>query len=169
MIAFMLCIRDPVLQKGFGFLGASYQRRPMLICPITSDFNFLKIEMYLTYNIILVSGIQHLSPQILIIFFSLNMWLVGCQFPDQGLNLGHGSESPESSLLSHQGAPYNFFFLVMRTFNIYPLSNFQIYNTVLLSIVIMLYIISLGLTTGSLYLFTPFTHFTYSHLLPWSF
>ena len=33
-----------------------------------------------------------------------------------------------------------FFFLVMRTFEIYSLSNFQIYSAVLMAIVIMLYI-----------------------------
>ena len=33
-----------------------------------------------------------------------------------------------------------FFFLLMRTFNIYSLSNFQIYNIVSLTIVTMLYI-----------------------------
>ena len=35
-----------------------------------------------------------------------------------------------------------FFFLVMRTFKTYSLLNFQIYNTVLLTIVTMLYITS---------------------------
>ena len=35
-----------------------------------------------------------------------------------------------------------FCFLVMRTFQIYSLSNFKIYNTVLLPIVAMLYITS---------------------------
>ena len=96
----------------------------MLICPITGDFNFLKIEMCLTHNIILVSGVQHPSPQILILFFPFNMWLVGSQFPTQGLNLGHGSESPESSPLNHQGTPYNFF-LVMRTLTSTVLAIFK--------------------------------------------
>ena len=124
MIRSMLCIQDPVLQKGCGVLGVSYQRHPMLICPITGDFNFLKIEMCLTHNIILVSGVQHPSPQILILFFSFNMWLVGSQFPTQGLNLGHGSESPESSPVNHQGTPYNFF-LVMRTLTSTVLAIFK--------------------------------------------
>ena len=51
----------------------------------------------------------------------------------------------------------------MRTFKIYSLNNFQIRNTVLLTLVTMLHIISPWLTyftTGSLYLLTPFTHFT---------
>ena len=30
------------------------------------------------------------------LFLAVPQWLVGSQFPDQGLNLGHGSESPES-------------------------------------------------------------------------
>ena len=29
-------------------------------------------------------------------FFFLVVWLVGSQFPDQGLNLDHSSENPES-------------------------------------------------------------------------
>ena len=29
-------------------------------------------------------------------FYGLNMWLAGSQFPDQGFNLGQGSESSES-------------------------------------------------------------------------
>ena len=32
-------------------------------------------------------------------------WLAGSQFPKQGLNPGHGSESPESEPLGHRGAP----------------------------------------------------------------
>ena len=36
----------------------------------------------------------------------------------------------------------NFSFLVMKTFKIYYLSNFHIYNTVLLTIVTILYITS---------------------------
>ena len=48
----------------------------------------------------------------------------------------------------------------MRTFKIYSVSKFQVCNTVLLTIVAMLCIMSPGLITGSLYLLTPFTHFT---------
>ena len=51
----------------------------------------------------------------------------------------------------------------METFKIYSLSNFQICNTVLLTLVTMLYVTSPGLIyliTGSLYLLTPFTQFT---------
>ena len=54
-------------------------------------------------------------------------------------------------------------FLVMGTFKIYYLSSLQIYNTVLLTVVIMLYITSPGLTyfiIGSLYLLTTFACFT---------
>ena len=56
----------------------------------------------------------------------------------------------------------NFFFLVMRTFKTYSLGNFQIYNTVVLTIVAMLYTSSPGLlyfTIGSSYLLTSFTYF----------
>ena len=52
----------------------------------------------------------------------------------------------------------------MITFKI-SLSNFQIYSSVLLTVVTMLYITSQGLTcflTGSFYLLIPLTHFTYS-------
>ena len=52
----------------------------------------------------------------------------------------------------------------MGTFKSYSLSSFQIYNTVLLTIVTLLYITSQDLTyfiTGSLYLFTPFTRLTH--------
>ena len=55
------------------------------------------------------------------------------------------------------------FFPVMKTFKIYSLINFQIYTTILLTIVTMLYITSPGpiyFITGSLYLLTIFTHFT---------
>ena len=48
----------------------------------------------------------------------------------------------------------------MRTFEIYPLSNFQIFNIVLLTIVATLYITTPRLiyfTAGSLYLLIPFT------------
>ena len=36
-------------------------------------------------------------------FFNLATQLVGSHFPDQGLNLGHSSKSPESQPLGHQG------------------------------------------------------------------
>ena len=53
-------------------------------------------------------------------------------------------------------------FLMMRPFKIYSLSNFQIFKTVLLTMVTVECITSPGLTyfiTGSLYLLTPFTRF----------
>ena len=56
------------------------------------------------------------------------------------------------------------FFLVMRTFKTYSLGNFRIYNTVLLTIVAMLYTSSPGLLyfmIGSSYLLTSFTYFIY--------
>ena len=52
----------------------------------------------------------------------------------------------------------------MKTFKIYSLSNFQIHNTVLLTIVTMLYDTSLGLIhfiIGGLYLLSLFTHFSF--------
>ena len=57
-----------------------------------------------------------------------------------------------------------FLVCVLRMFKIYSLSNFQIYHTVLLAIVSMLYIVSPEsncLFTGSLYPSTTFTHFFY--------
>ena len=53
----------------------------------------------------------------------------------------------------------------MRAFKIYSLGNFQIYSTVLLTIVTMLYITSPGHTyfiTGSSYFLTTFTHFAHA-------
>ena len=49
----------------------------------------------------------------------------------------------------------------MRTFKIYSLSNCQIYNTVLLTIVTMLNITCSYLLTETLSLLTSFTHFTH--------
>ena len=55
----------------------------------------------------------------------------------------------------------------MRTFKISSFSNFQICNTVLLTIVTMLYVISLRPeVTRSLYILITFTHF--AHTLPLS-
>ena len=39
------------------------------------------------------------SAQLKIFFFDCAMWLMGSQFPDQGLNLGHSSKNPESQPL----------------------------------------------------------------------
>ena len=44
-------------------------------------------------------------------FFWHVVCLAGSQFPDQGLNLGHKSESPESYLLGYQGTPSSLCFL----------------------------------------------------------
>ena len=50
----------------------------------------------------------------------------------------------------------------MRTFKIYYLGNFQIYNSVLLTIITMLFTKSHdSFIAGSLYLLTTFTHFTH--------
>ena len=38
-------------------------------------------------------------------FFGCAAWLVGFQFPNQGLNPSQSSESPESQPLGHQGTP----------------------------------------------------------------
>lgn len=73
-----------------------------------------------------------------------------------------------SSLSSHTSiypslSIYNSSILVVRNFNIYSLSNSQIYTTVL-AIVTMPYNIYPGfvyLITGSLYLLTTFTHFSH--------
>ena len=56
------------------------------------------------------------------------------------------------------------FLLVIRTFTIDSLSNFQMYSTVLLITVTMLYIASPWFTyfiTGSFYILTCFTHFVH--------
>lgn len=53
--------------------------------------------------------------------------------------------------------------VVLRTFKICPLSNFPLYNTVLLIVVTIFYVRFLELTqlmTGSLYPFSTFTHFS---------
>ena len=39
------------------------------------------------------------------LFFGRALRLAGSQFSDQGLNLGQGSDSPESLPLGHQGTP----------------------------------------------------------------
>ena len=43
--------------------------------------------------------------------FGRAAWLAGSQFPDQGLNQGHHSESAKSLPLDHQGTPCSVFFL----------------------------------------------------------
>lgn len=59
------------------------------------------------------------------------------------------------------------FFLVIRTFKIYSLSNFQIYNATLLPIVTTVpYIIPRAcLKTENVYLLTKFIHFTHWALI----
>ena len=55
---------------------------------------------------------------------------------------------------------------MMKIFKIYSLSNFEVYNTIVLTIVIMLYIISpelIHLIIGSLCPLTPFTIFPHAH------
>ena len=47
----------------------------------------------------------------LFFFFGHVMCLAGSQFPDQGLNPSHRSESPESYPLGHQGTPSSLCFL----------------------------------------------------------
>ena len=59
------------------------------------------------------------------------------------------------------------FFLVMRAFKIYSLSNFQIYNTVMLTAVTMLCITSPELIPLITALLSPLTTFTHlAHPLP---
>ena len=68
------------------------------------------------------------------------------------------------SLVNNHYHTYTNFFLVMRTFKIYSLNNFQICNSVLLTIVIKLYIASPWLIyfiSRYLYLLTIFIHFTH--------
>ena len=61
------------------------------------------------------------------------------------------------------------FFLVVRTYKIYSLSNFRVYSIVILAIIIMLYIRSLefiNLVTGSLYPLTNISPFLPSFPTP---
>lgn len=73
-----------------------------------------------------------------------------------------------TSITTHS---YNFV-NVLRTFKMYSLSNFRIYNTFLLTIVPLLYVTSPEITyliTGSLYLLINFTHLSQAlpfHHLP---
>ena len=67
-----------------------------------------------------------------------------------------------SLLNTHTSLSYNCFFSCDEKLHIYSLSNFQIYSTVLLTIVTILYITSPGfiyLIVGNLYLLITFTHF----------
>ena len=64
----------------------------------------------------------------------------------------------------HHQSQLQFFFLGMRTFKTYILSNFQINNTVLLTIVTIMYMTSPGriyFITGRFYLVTTFTNFVH--------
>ena len=79
-------------------------------------------------------------------------------FPDQGSNPCPLHWQADSQPLRHQGSP-------VRTFKINSFSNFQLFNTVLLTIVTMLYITSLWLIyfiTRSLYILTTVTHFAHT-------
>ena len=64
-----------------------------------------------------------------------------------------------TSLIKHVTTLCRFFFPVMRTFQIYSLSNFQACNTLSLTMVTMLY-----MTSPELYFLTPSTHFTHPPL-----
>ena len=101
------------------------------------------IEVWLTCNSILVPGVQHNDP----IFMYIAKW------------------SPLLSLVNiHHHRDLYLFLLVIRTFTIDSLSNFQMCSTVLLITVTMLYIASPWFTyfiTGSFYILTCFTHFVH--------
>lgn len=100
--------------------------------------------------------------------FLLFLSMTGCillvsQFPNQALTKNLDSQQPKNHWPQRK---WSFFtmFIAVRTFKIYFLSNFQIYNTVLLPMVTMLNITSLELIyliTGSVYLWTTFTHFSH--------
>ena len=53
----------------------------------------------------------HLSFRIISVNF---LQLAGSQFPNQGLNPGHGSENLESQPLGHQGTPLNVTFIIRK-------------------------------------------------------
>ena len=59
--------------------------------------------------------------------------------------------------IQHPAQLQNFYFLMMRTFKIYSLSNFQIYNAVFLTVAILLMTYFIN---GSLHVLIPFMHFT---------
>lgn len=64
---------------------------------------------------------------------------------------------------------YYYHFSFIRTFKIYPLNNFQVYNALLLTIITMLYIRSPELThliTGSFYPLTNIAPFLLP-TIPW--
>ena len=68
-------------------------------------------------------------------------------------------------MMSPHLLPHTFYLFVLRTFKIYSLSIFQVYNTVLLTIVIMAYIRfpeHMHHITESFYLLTFFTHFLHT-------
>lgn len=67
-----------------------------------------------------------------------------------------------TSIMPHS---YHFFFIV-RTFKIYPLSNFQVYNTVLLTAFSMLYIKSLERTHDITERLYPFDGNLFISLIP---
>ena len=93
------------------------------------------------YNIIFIQSLQH-----------------------NGLQYIYSKMITTVSLVNITSHSYNLF-LLMRTLKIYFLSNFQIYNIVLLTLVTMLCITPPGLIcliTGSLYLLTTFTNFSHS-------
>ena len=100
--------------------------------------------------------------------FLLCLSMTGCillvsQFPNQALTKNLDSQQPKNHWPQRK---WSFFtmFIAVRTFKIYFLSNFQIYNTVLLPMVTMLnitYLELIYLITGSVYLWTTFTHFSH--------
>lgn len=99
-------------------------------------------------------------------------WYTFCQFQlwfDMWIYIYIYIKMVMISLVSTQCHTVIISFSEMRTFEIISLSNFHIYNTVLLPMVTMLYVTSPGLTyfiAGSLYLLNTFTHFAHSPSCP---
>ena len=111
-------------------------------CQRTCGHVLFFIEIYLTYNIILVLWVQHNDS----IFVYIEKW-------------------SSQSITIHS----YIFLLVMSTFKIYSLSNFQIYNTVLLTIVTnaVHYIPMTYLFYNWKFVsFDHFTHFAHQHPPP---
>ena len=95
----------------------------MLLYHLTTEFYMFLISLYeLVINylnpvIFYILFVQNCLPLHIAGFFVLSFSghatrLVGSQFPNQGLNLGHHSENAESLPLDRQGIPRFFFFLI---------------------------------------------------------
>ena len=56
--------------------------------------NSAAVNIHVQLCVCLIYSFQDITTQFL--FFDCTAWLIGSQFPNQGLNLDHGSESAKS-------------------------------------------------------------------------